>query len=174
MTTLRDSGMRHHNQATGFVRDTEDSKVKFSNHAKAIYAQLEALDNAEYHKDDTELLDTSFRHEQSRGWVAHFPLIHPLLLNRLHQVLVLGAEKYSVNNWLKGDYLSRTFNSAHRHLADWYHGDTTEDHLGALAFNVMALMVHENMIQNGKLPAEFGDIGALAKDQKHFKKIDIT
>lgn len=174
MTILRDSGARHRNDATGFVRDTEDGKVQFHKHAEAIYKQLEELCDAEYHKDGTNILETGLRKAQSRGYAPDFPLIHPLFLNRLHHVLELGAEKYSIGNWLKGDYLSRTFNSAHRHLADWYHGDTTEDHLGALAFNVMALMVHESMIQKGLLPAEFADMGALANDPKHFKKIEIT
>lgn len=68
-----------------------------------------------------------------------------------------GAEKYSDRNWEKGMPISRYEASAHRHLAGYMLGDTQEDHLSAMLFNVGAIMHHEYHIKRGSLPQSLDD-----------------
>lgn len=51
-----------------------------------------------------------------------------------------GAETYGENNWKKGMKDSVLYDSTMRHLmADWT-GDDSEDHLGAVLWNVMGMI----------------------------------
>jgi hypothetical protein len=61
------------------------------------------------------------------------------MLNRWAGLLTRGAEKYSEGNWLKAsgpDELNRFKASAARHFAQWFYGETDEDHAAAVLFNV--------------------------------------
>lgn len=85
-------------------------------------------------------------------------LIPTRAMRRLSRRLEDGAGKYARNNWRKGMPLSRYIDSLQRHLWDFMDGDTKEDHLGAMIFNVVALSETYDMIQSGELSSDFDDI----------------
>lgn len=70
-------------------------------------------------------------------------LISPFFLIRLGQHLSLGALKYSAWNWEKGISMARCLASAQRHLLQFAMGMRDEDHLSAVAFNVMCIIHFE-------------------------------
>ena len=51
-----------------------------------------------------------------------------------------GAEAYGENNWRKGMKHSVLYDSAMRHLMQDFKGDASEDHLGAVLWNVMGMI----------------------------------
>ena len=51
-----------------------------------------------------------------------------------------GGEKYGMNNWKKGMKASVFYDSAQRHMLKWWQGETDEDHLAAVAWNVLGAM----------------------------------
>lgn len=80
--------------------------------------------------------------EPSEG-KGRFDLISPFALARLARWYELGAKKYSDRNWERGIPFSRYLDSAMRHLNKFLMGATDEDHLAAAAWNVMAIMHHQ-------------------------------
>ena len=85
-------------------------------------------------------------------------LVSPLFMLRLGERLRLGAEKYAERNWEMGIPQSRCAASLMRHLMQYLAGAMDEDHLAAVACNVMFLMHNEEMIRRGLLPAELDDL----------------
>lgn len=77
-------------------------------------------------------------------------LVSPFFLMRLGEHLRKGAVKYSEHNWEKGIPSSRCLASAHRHLAQFEMGDTDEDHLAAVAFNIMAIIHNQEVAKRGR------------------------
>lgn len=73
-------------------------------------------------------------------------------LIRLAALLARGAKKYGEWNWSKGQPISRSYESALRHLIMWKAGDREEDHLAAVAFNIMSIMFAVDKVREGKLP----------------------
>ncbi len=65
---------------------------------------------------------------------------------------------YGSRNWEGGLSMSRYLNSAIRHLFRYLGGDRSEDHLAAAAWNIFALMDHEERIERKKLPEELNDL----------------
>lgn len=51
-----------------------------------------------------------------------------------------GGEKYGFDNWKKGMKTSVYYDSAQRHLLKWWKGDTDEDHMAAVVWNVLGAM----------------------------------
>lgn len=72
-------------------------------------------------------------------------LISPYALTRIAQHYENGAVKYADRNWERGMNYSRYTASAFRHLIAWMKGDTTEDHLSACCWNMMAIMHHQEL-----------------------------
>jgi hypothetical protein len=68
-----------------------------------------------------------------------------------------GAEKYGERNWEQGIPVSRFYASALRHLMQWREGDSQEDHLAAVLFNVGGIMFTRARVAAGALPAELDD-----------------
>ena len=81
-------------------------------------------------------------------------LISPYFQERLGHHLAKGAKKYGENNWAKGQPLKRYMESLERHLMLAKMGKVDEDHLSAIAFNVMGIIDHEERINLGLLPEE--------------------
>ena len=54
-----------------------------------------------------------------------------------------GAKKYGDHTWKLGQPASRFFSSLERHTKAFAKGDTSEDHLAAIAWNAFALMHFE-------------------------------
>ncbi len=65
-------------------------------------------------------------------------------LKRLADLYARGAEKYTENNWKKGQPYSRAYASLFRHMIAWREGATDEDHLAAVVFNAFALMYYQD------------------------------
>jgi|LakMenEpi03Aug12_release.lakeMendotaPanAssembly.Ray.scaffolds.fasta_scaffold156453_4 hypothetical protein len=84
-------------------------------------------------------------------------LVSPFFLQRLGWHMMLGARKYSANNWAKGMPNSEFWASLNRHVAQAAVGDTSEDHLSAIAFNVMGIIHNQEMKKLGLLKPEFDD-----------------
>lgn len=81
-------------------------------------------------------------------------LISPYFEDRLGAWLGKGAKRYAPRNWEKGIPLERTLASLKRHVNAYQKGKTDEDHLAAIACNVMFLIHTEEMIKRGVLPEE--------------------
>lgn len=167
----KDSGKREINEETGFQRDVQEGKFKFSDHAEELCELF--LNHQDI--DDSDYLNTDWDED---GVGAEY-LIHPLFINRMAAVLARGAKKYGTHNWQRGNNLSRTYDSKERHSRQWYLGDTAEDHLAAEACNIMFLMIHEHILQHGKhfedeegkplgKHEEFADAGALYMDNTRY------
>jgi hypothetical protein len=81
-------------------------------------------------------------------------LISPIFEQRLGLWLQLGAKKYDRRNWEKGIPVERSLASLKRHLNAFQEGKTDEDHLAAIACNIMFIIHTDEMIKRGILPAE--------------------
>jgi len=64
-------------------------------------------------------------------------------LKRVAQHYTNGAKKYEANNWKKGISTERFKESAFRHWAEYLLGETDEDHLSAVVFNVLGIIYNE-------------------------------
>jgi len=85
-------------------------------------------------------------------------LISPFFMMRLGNWLMLGAKKYCERNWEKGIPNSRCLASLMRHICQYVMGNQDEDHLAAMACNVMFLMHNEEAVKHGILPKEIDDM----------------
>lgn len=112
-----------------------------------------------------ELKDTGKRQEFETGAVrdlgdekGSYELVSPLALKRIALIYEKGCKKYSPRNWEKGMSVGRVLQSAIRHLEQYIEGYRDEDHLGQAAWNCMAAIHFEEMIERGLLPAELMDL----------------
>lgn len=69
---------------------------------------------------------------------VRYDLIPMAGLEAVARTAAEGAAKYGVGNWLYGIPVSNLLSHAIRHLCEFIKGDTTEDHLGHAAWNVLA------------------------------------
>tara|TARA_R100001163_G_C5054958_1_gene191465 strand:+ start:1383 stop:1733 length:351 start_codon:yes stop_codon:yes gene_type:complete len=69
-----------------------------------------------------------------------------------------GATKYGPDNWRKGIPLSRYCDAAYRHLMQCRDNDQTEDHFGAVLWNMSCWLWTKKQIEKGNLPKELNDI----------------
>ena len=76
---------------------------------------------------------------------GRYDLISPFAIMRLAKWYELGSQKYSERNWEKGMPFSRYIDAAKRHLDKFIMGMDDEDHLAAVAWNVFAIMHHEEL-----------------------------
>ena len=81
----------------------------------------------------------------TREGKGRFDLISPFALMRLARWYQEGAKKYSERNWEKGINFSRYLDSAFRHLTKFLMGMEDEDHLAAAAWNIFAIMHHQEL-----------------------------
>ena len=85
-------------------------------------------------------------------------LISPFATNRLATWLGKGAEKYEPRNWEKGIPISRCLESLERHLVKYKMGLVDEDHMAAVACNVMFILHNEEAVKVGLLPTSMNDL----------------
>ena len=83
-------------------------------------------------------------------------LISPIFEQRLGAWLQKGAARYSRRNWEKGIPVERSLASLKRHINAYQEGKTDEDHLAAVACNIMFIIHTEEMVKRGILPEELG------------------
>ncbi len=67
-------------------------------------------------------------------------LLPACALLRLSKHYEAGAKKYEARNWEKGIPISVMIDSAMRHLLKYMDGQTDEDHLAAVAWNILGAM----------------------------------
>ena len=87
-----------------------------------------------------------------------YELITPIGLRRVALVYEKGAKKYDPRNWEKGIPIGRILQSAIRHLYQYIEGYRDEDHLGHAAWNCLAAIHMEEMVERGLLPKELNDM----------------
>lgn len=87
-----------------------------------------------------------------------YELISPVFMKRLAVHLERGAKKYSARNWEQGMPMGRTMQSLIRHAFQYLEGRRDEDHLGAIACNIMFLIHYEEMIHRNVLPERLNDL----------------
>jgi len=112
-----------------------------------------------------EVKDSGKRQEFSTGSVrdtrigkGRFDLISPIALKRLAKHYQNGSSKYGDRNWERGQPLSRYLDSLIRHAYCLLEGQKDEDHASAIAWNAMAFVHTEEMINRGILPKELNDM----------------
>lgn len=76
-------------------------------------------------------------------------LLSPFALERVAWVYARGAEKYGDRNWEQGMPYSRYLASAERHLMQFKQGDVDEDHLAQAAWNLLAILHHQEVGPDG-------------------------
>lgn len=84
-------------------------------------------------------------------------LISPFYEEAFGHHMRRGAEKYSDWNWAKGMPNSEYWASLRRHVCSAEKGMTDEDHLCAIAFNIMALIHNRECLKLGLLPKSLND-----------------
>ena len=85
-------------------------------------------------------------------------MIPPIALRALARRFEDGAQKYGPLNFQKGIPLARCYDSIFRHLLAWSEGDITEDHGGAVLWNMAVALWTQEQIQDGSLPEELNDL----------------
>mgnify|MGYP003627443181 CR=1 FL=1 len=115
--------------------------------------------------DAVKLKDSGKRQEFDTGSVrdtregkGRYDLLPPHAIYLVARQFEEGALKYGVDNWLKGQPLSRYVDSALRHLFKHMGGETDERHDVAAAWNILALLETRHLIEKGELPKELNDI----------------
>lgn len=101
----------------------------------------------------------------TRDGKGRFDLITPIGLKRLAKHYENGAKKYGDRNWEKGQPLSRYMDSLIRHAYCLLEGKRDEDHAAAIAWNAMAYIHTEEMIERGVLPKELNDMPTMIKKE---------
>lgn len=79
---------------------------------------------------------------------GRYDLISPYATRRLAKWYELGSLKYADRNWEKGIPYSRYIDSAKRHIDKFIMGMDDEDHLAAAAWNIFAIMHHQELGQD--------------------------
>ncbi len=103
-----------------------------------------------------EVFSTGSRRDSQLG-KGRYDLLSWHALERIAKHMENGARKYGDRNWEKGQPLGRYLNSAMRHLIKWASHETSEDHLAAACWNLMALMHTGHQIELGHLPKSLGE-----------------
>jgi hypothetical protein len=91
---------------------------------------------------EREEYPTGARRDTQAG-KPRYDLIPIEALTRWAELMARGAEKYGDRNWEKGIPTERFYASALRHLLQWRSGDSTEDHLSAVLFNIGGIIFNE-------------------------------
>lgn len=83
--------------------------------------------------------------DNSKG-KGRMDLLPPESILRLSRWYEAGALKYRDHNWESGMLISRYVDASLRHLFKYIAGCNDEDHLSAVAWNVLAIMHHEALV----------------------------
>ena len=123
--------------------------------------------------DFKEVKDSGKRQEFNTGSVrdtaegkGRYDLISPISLARLAKHFENGARKYGDRNWEKGQNICRYLDSAIKYIYKHLEGYRDEDHLAAGAWNLLAAIHTEELIERNKLPKELDDRPNYLKEDK--------
>lgn len=78
-------------------------------------------------------------------------------IRRVAIIFEKGATKYGENNWLRGQPLMSYLDSALRHIFQHKEGLRDEDHIAQAAWNLLAFLETEVLIERELLPKELDD-----------------
>ena len=106
---------------------------------------------------DRQVFDTGAQRDRETG-KGRYDLLPPSAIKRVADIFERGAAKYDDRNWEKGMPLSRFIDSAMRHLFQYLEGRRDEDHLGQAAWNLLACLHTEEMIERNILGPELNDL----------------
>lgn len=107
--------------------------------------------------DKNEIFSTGSKRGSQEG-KTRFDLIDPYFLKELADLLDRGSLIYQENNWQLGQPLSRVYASLLRHVyALTMYPEDDENHMAAVAFNIMVITHHVKAIAEGRLPEELAD-----------------
>jgi len=147
------------------------AKIHRTNKRIAACAKIISMENVEKLKkllrsglNVTKINDSGSRTEFSTGAVrdmsagkGYLMALPPEAMLRLSRHYEAGAIKYGMFNYTKGIPVSSFINSALRHLFKYLAGKDDEDHLAAVAFNVLgAMLMEETKPDMQDLPARKG------------------
>lgn len=109
----------------------------------------------------TEFPTGAVRHD-SEG-KGRYDLLPVLATRRIAAHWERGGKTFGDRNWEKGQPVGRLLDSAKRHIDQWLAGETDEDHLAAVVWNVMATMEFEERQKLGmaRYAALFDGLGPL-------------
>jgi len=89
---------------------------------------------------------------------GRYDLISPMAMKRIADIFEKGSLKYADRNWELGMPLSQFLDSGIRHAFQFLEGKRDEDHAGQAAWNFLALIHIQEMIERGLLPKELDDL----------------
>lgn len=92
--------------------------------------------------DANTQFETGAQRDDRRGKLRMSLMPHAAL-ERVMKRYLDGAETYGENNWHKGQPFSVLYDSAQRHMMQFWSGDDSEDHLSAAAWNILCMMQFE-------------------------------
>jgi len=84
-------------------------------------------------------------------------LMNPLVLRRVGMHFANGCDKYGEKNFELGQKSSRYRASLGRHLLDYDEGLKDEDHLAAIIWNAMCIMMNQEFVERGIYPPGMDD-----------------
>ncbi len=87
--------------------------------------------------------DTGAQRDSGEG-KPRMSLVPHKALNDVMMRYLAGAEAYGEHNWKLGMKNSVLYDSTMRHLMAYWTGDESEDHLGAVLWNVMGLIDNQD------------------------------
>ncbi len=88
---------------------------------------------------------------------GRFDLLPPYAIARLARHYERGAQKYKDRNWEAGIPLHSFYDSATRHLFQFWAGRIDEDHLVAAFWNIAGLIETQHRVELGILPKSLDD-----------------
>jgi len=103
-----------------------------------------------------EDMETGSRRDTQEG-KSRPDLMNPLVLRRLGMHFANGCIKYGEKNFELGQKTSRYRASLSRHLLDYDEGLKDEDHLAAIIWNAMCIMMNQEFVERGIYPASLDD-----------------
>jgi hypothetical protein len=130
-----------------WIVEDEDKPSPYRRNPLAIEGEYTVKDSGQrVHYDNGFVRDTEAGKEDL-VWLFAMPdldLIPPMMLTRWVEHMRKGAVKYGRNNWTQAEgpeAVARFKRSAIRHMNQWLRGETDEDHVSAMVFNVWAAEV---------------------------------
>lgn len=89
---------------------------------------------------------------------GRYDLLPPFAMRRVAGVYERGAAKYGDRNYEKGIPLTRYLDSALRHTFQVLEGNLDEDHAAQAAWNLLAFIQTQEMINRDLLPTSLNDL----------------
>lgn len=127
------------NRWSEFLSDTSPEVVRYKKEQEEMKKEYSTRDSG-----SREEFSTGAMRDTQNG-KARWDLLPVKELKRVAELYARGAEKYGENNYQRGMPVSRFSSSLQRHLYSFMLNESTEeDHLAAVVFNALAMMMFQN------------------------------